>query len=66
MDFWIGVAVVLAVLFGLAWWSSGRSKGLSRRSGDGDAQQDSARLWAGAQKTDRGGMSGGGGFGGSL
>ena len=55
--------VVLAAgpLFALAWWSSGRSKGLGRRSGTGDADQDTARLWAGAQKTTRNESGGGGG-----
>jgi hypothetical protein len=56
------VVVVAAALFALAWWSSGRSKGLGRRTGDGDAGQDSARLWANVQKTirnDPGGVGGG-------
>ena len=59
------VLIVLAAagaLFALAWWSSGRSKGLGRRGGNGDAGQDSARLWANSQKTDRRSQSGGGGM----
>ena len=62
------LVVVLVVagaagLFVLAWWSSGRSKGLRRRSGDGDARQDEARVWANAQKTSRNESAGG--FGGT-
>jgi hypothetical protein len=56
------VIVAAGLLFALAWWSSGRSKGLGRRSGSGDAAQDQARLWANVQKTDRGSQSGGGRF----
>jgi hypothetical protein len=55
------VVVGAGALFALAWWSSGRSKGLGRRSGDGDAGQDTARLWANAQKTTRNDMGGTGG-----
>jgi hypothetical protein len=57
------VVVGAAVLFALAWLSSGRSKGLGRRTGDGDAQQDSARLWADSQGPTR--NDPGGSFGGS-
>jgi hypothetical protein len=53
--------VAAAALLGLAWWSSGRSKGLGRRTGDGDAGQDSARLWANVQKTTRNDPGGAGG-----
>jgi hypothetical protein len=55
------VVVVAAALVSLAWWSSGRSKGLGRRTGDGDAGQDSARLWANVQKTTRNESGGAGG-----
>lgn len=55
------VVVGAAALFALAWWSSGRSKGLGRRTGDGDAGQDSARLWANVQKTTRNDPGGVGG-----
>jgi hypothetical protein len=59
MTWWILVAAGGVVLFALAWWSSGRSRGRGRRQGDGDAEQDTARLWAGAQKITRGGDAGG-------
>ncbi|MDX6372268.1 MAG: hypothetical protein QOD98_1256 [Nocardioidaceae bacterium] len=58
------VVVAASGLFALAWWSSGRSKGLGRGNRSGDAAQDSARLWANVQKTTRNesGGSGGGGL----
>jgi hypothetical protein len=59
------VVVAAGLLFALAWWSSGRSKGLGRRSGNGDAGQDLAHLYANVQKTARG-VDGGGGFGGNV
>jgi hypothetical protein len=43
------VVAAAATLFWLAWWSSGRSKGLGRRNTDGDASQDGARLWSHSQ-----------------
>jgi hypothetical protein len=55
------VIAAAAALFWLAWWTSGRSKGLGRRSGSGDLSQDQARLWATISKTERGSDSGGGG-----
>ncbi|WP_296606102.1 hypothetical protein [Nocardioides sp.] len=38
--FWLIVLAVAVVLFGLAWWSSGRAKG---RPGRPDAGAESAR-----------------------
>jgi hypothetical protein len=51
------VVLAAAALFWLAWWTSGRSKGLGRRSGSGDLGQDLARFEATVQKTTRGGDS---------
>jgi hypothetical protein len=55
------VALGAAALFALAWWSSGRSKGLGRRSGNGDAQQDGAYFQANLHRqtgSDSGGFGG--------
>ena len=60
------VVVAVGALFWLAWWTSGRSKGLGRRSGSGDLGQDMARYQANVQKTSRGSDSGGWGGGGSI
>jgi hypothetical protein len=45
MGFWIGVAVVLAIMFGLAWIGSRRRRGgenwrLSRAPGGGQAERN--------------------------
>jgi Flp pilus assembly protein TadB len=43
MIFWLVVLAVGAVLFALAWWSSGRSK---HRIGRPDARAEANRGWA--------------------
>jgi len=57
------VIVGAALLFALAWWSSGRSKGLGRRShaGAGAGVQDYAGVEANTRQSSMGtGISGGG------
>lgn len=44
MGFWFVSLGVAIVLFALAWWSSGRSKPLSRRSGSPSNPSQTLRL----------------------
>lgn len=54
------VVVGAALLFWLAWWSSGRSRGLGyRRRSDGDGAEDYARLQADAHRGHMGVDTGG-------
>ncbi|GAA1773230.1 hypothetical protein GCM10009795_019180 [Nocardioides hankookensis] len=46
MMFWLIVGAVALVLFGLAWWSSGRAKG---RAGRPDPAAETDRGWATTQ-----------------
>ncbi len=60
MLFWIVAAVVVVVLFALAWWSSGRSKGsTSDRGGRWTSGSDRGRNEAAANKLRNGGGIGG-------
>jgi hypothetical protein len=62
MMFWLVAAAVAAVLFALAWWSSGRDK---RRLGKATADGDTNRGWATNQALINRDSSGSGGLGGS-
>lgn len=60
MMFWIVAAVVVVVLFALAWWSSGRSKGsTSDRQRAVDSGSDRGRNEAAANNLRNGGGIGG-------
>jgi Flp pilus assembly protein TadB len=57
MLFWLIVLAVAAVLFALAWWSSGRTE---RKLGRAAAEGETARGWATNQALINRDSSGGG------
>lgn len=61
--FWINATVVFAVLFALAWWSSGKTRPLGRRTARAFSPAERQKQVESEAKR-RGGHTGVGGYGG--